>query len=334
MPERPDSDPFEGLILDEAFIKAARKREPSGEDRMARAAALRDKLDAEAAAELRANRWYRRAARRLRRLIPSRRTVVAAALIAAVIGLAWWNRDGGAAWVGGDPITGMAGAGLRPTPAPADSERPLGEPIDPPAGSGSYRFLSTQPGSAAPVAYDPCRPIAVVVNERTMPAGADDLVAEAVDEISTITGLQFSIEGTTDEVPGEGRAAFQPERYGDRWAPVLIAWSDPEEHPGLAGSVAGLGGSQRIEVSPKRVVYVTGDVTLDGPAISQIMRSANGRGKAKAVVLHELGHLLGLNHVADPAELMHPTGSDLDVFGEGDLTGLAQLGRGACVPEL
>ena len=56
---------------------------------------------------------------------------------------------------------------------------------------------------------------------------------------------------------------------------------------------------------------------------------------ARAIVLHELGHLVGLAHVANPTQLMLPEASPGVVdFAAGDLTGLAQLGAGACVPEV
>jgi len=51
-------------------------------------------------------------------------------------------------------------------------------------------------------------------------------------------------------------------------------------------------------------------------------------------VLHELGHLVGLAHVSDPTQLMYPQSSGVLDLAAGDLTGLAQLGAGECVPDL
>ena len=60
-----------------------------------------------------------------------------------------------------------------------------------------------------------------------------------------------------------------------------------------------------------------------------------GAGIARGILLHELGHLLGLQHVWDSNQLMYSTtdGTVLD-FADGDLAGLAQLGAGECVHEL
>lgn len=47
-------------------------------------------------------------------------------------------------------------------------------------------------------------------------------------------------------------------------------------------------------------------------------------------MLHELGHLVGLAHIEDRGELMHPWSSRLRDFGPGDREGLANLGSGRC----
>ena len=48
------------------------------------------------------------------------------------------------------------------------------------------------------------------------------------------------------------------------------------------------------------------------------------------VLMHELGHVVGLDHVPDAASMMHPT-ADLPaaVWAAGDLAGLKAVGRGA-----
>lgn len=328
-----DGDPFEDLSLDEAFVRSASKREEPGEVRAARAAALRARLEAEQAESARARSASRRA-RRLRRFLPTSGTLVGVVVLSIAVGIAWIARGGGGSLLGGDPILYGLAAGERPTPAAAVSDQPLGRPATPPRAGESYRFVATQPGSSEPVAYDPCRTISVVVNERHMPPAANGLVSEALAEVTSITGLQFDVEGTTDEVPAQPREPFQPDRYGDRWAPVLIAWSDADEHRGVAGNVAGVGGSQATMVSPTTSVFVTGIVVLDGEDLGRGLEQGNGWDAAKAVVLHELGHLVGLAHVREPGELMSSRNDGLTRFGPGDLNGLARLGRGRCFPEI
>ncbi len=52
-------------------------------------------------------------------------------------------------------------------------------------------------------------------------------------------------------------------------------------------------------------------------------------------MLHELAHLVGLDHVDDDSQLLHPeTVRGVTDYAAGDLTGLSRLGQGPCVPEL
>ena len=235
-------------------------------------------------------------------------------------------------WAVRMPVVATQGMDM-PTPVMAPSGRPLGFPQRMPAVPGPYAFMALQPSSDEPIAYDPCRRIPYVVNLRNAPPGAEKLVRDSVEVISEITGLQFAYEGTTDEPVSAGRDIFQPDRYGDRWAPVLIAWSDPGEMPELAGDVAGVGGSIPVETSEGTAVYVTGMVALDGPSFTRYYRSVSGRLASKGIVLHELGHLVGLAHVDDRSQLMDDTSGTVDPQ-SGDIAGLVQLGSGPCVARL
>jgi hypothetical protein len=221
-----------------------------------------------------------------------------------------------------------------PTPGHESSDAPLGTPLAAPAGSGAYEFMALQADGVTPVAYDPCRPIHYVVRSGNAPLGGDQLIQDAVARISAVTGLQFVFDGSTDENPSEQRALFQPDRYGDRWAPVLISWDTVAERPDLAAEIAGMGGSVSVSFGNGPSVYVTGGVALDAAQFADILSRPGGAADARAIVLHELGHVLGLAHVSDRAQLMYPEQSGVDDFAAGDLTGLAQLGAGECAPDL
>ncbi|WP_299959151.1 matrixin family metalloprotease [uncultured Modestobacter sp.] len=220
-----------------------------------------------------------------------------------------------------------------PSPGVEASDGPLGTPLTPTAG-GTFAFAQLQDDGVAPVAYDPCRPVHYAVRPDNAPYGGDQLIADAVAQISAVTGLRFVADGPTDEAADEQRAPFQPDRYGDRWAPVLVTWSTVAEQPDFVADVAGQAGSLAVSLGDGPDVYVTGAVELDAAQFADILSRPGGQAVARAIVLHEFAHLVGLDHVDDPTQLMYPTTSDVLGFAAGDLTGLSRLGSGACVPAL
>jgi hypothetical protein len=176
-----------------------------------------------------------------------------------------------------------------------------------------------------PIRWNPCEPIRYVVNLNGAPPGSADDVATAVQRVEAATGVTFVYEGTTDEIPVRDRRWVQPERYGTDWAPVLIAWVDPaqtdirfESDGTPAAAVA------RPWVPPGEQVFVSAWVAVnaDDPNVPGF----GSPGAQGPTVQHELGHVMGLDHVDSPAQLMHPAGGRMTDFGPGDLAGLAELG--------
>jgi predicted Zn-dependent protease len=104
---------------------------------------------------------------------------------------------------------------------------------------------------------------------------------------------------------------------------VLVAWADAVEVPDLEGATAGIGGSTPAQVS-NRVRFVTGVVVLDRESYNRMERTGD-RTSEVLILAHELGHVLGLDHVDDPDELMNAEYRGQTGFGPGDLEGLRQL---------
>ncbi|MDP3894085.1 hypothetical protein [Nocardioides sp.] len=192
------------------------------------------------------------------------------------------------------------------------------------AGTGSYSFLMTQRGRDAPVAYDPCRTIEVVINPDGAPPNWLELVDTSIERTEEATGLVFDVLGTTD------RRDFALTGVGARRKPVLVGWATPDELPALAGDVAGIAGSVAVEVHPGRLRYVTGTVTLDRNLFEKYADSADDQAFAQAIVDHEFAHLVGLGHVDDERELMNEDNLGVTAYGPGDLEGLARLGSVRC----
>lgn len=219
-------------------------------------------------------------------------------------------------------------------PVPPDaSPNPLGTPPAKASASREFAFIGTISGADGkrPVAWDPCRPIHLVVNDAHAPTDSDKLLREATARVSSATGLQFVFDGATTEAPSADRSPQDKDRYGDKWSPVLVAWTDPGTVQQLAGSVAGLAGPDGAPFyDAEQRHWVSGSVNLDGPQLSGIIQRPAGWDTARAIVMHELGHLVGLKHAPESSELMYANSTRQTDFGPGDREGLRQLGLGRC----
>jgi hypothetical protein len=231
--------------------------------------------------------------------------------------------------------------GKSPPPGIEEADHRLGAPAPRSVASSSYAFMGK--GTDQPfISYDPCRPIHYVVRPSNAPAGGEQAISEAVAAVHRATGFVFINDGLTDEVPTADRPAYQPQRYGNRWAPVLFAWETPVEEPQFIDSLLpgskttlGMGGSIAVTVDGKDATYVTGLVRLNAAALGNMSQSTDEASTLSAAVKHELGHVVGLDHVPDPTQLMSATITDqAHDFGAGDLNGMAILGSGKCRPNL
>jgi hypothetical protein len=200
----------------------------------------------------------------------------------------------------------------------------VGDAVEPPAGRGHFTFSMTQPGTRKPVSWNPCEAIPYVVNAEGAPDDWSVLVEASTDDLEQTTGFVFRYEGTTEDRDFNDRTGTlgSPE-------PVLIGWAAPDEVPQLEGDVAGLGGSSAVETRPGHLSYVTGMVALDVGLFAEL-DAAGDDVTMRAILDHELGHVVGLGHVQDPNELMYDEQLERTTFGPGDLQGLARVGSVAC----
>ena len=197
--------------------------------------------------------------------------------------------------------------------------------------SSAYKFSSMLDGQ--PVRWDPCTAIHWRSNTARGPVGGLDVLKSAVAKIAATTGTTWVYDGATTTAPSSAYLPKSP-NSGDR--PVLLGWTDAASSDLLAGR-------------PKQVLGMTRTVwfgTDDGKG----HRVAATRGATVALdrtdtlplrgalswsttVLHELGHVMGLDHPSDGRQLMAATlptkATDLQT---GDRTGLGRIGKAAgCV---
>ncbi|ANS79559.1 hypothetical protein SGUI_2163 [Serinicoccus hydrothermalis] len=185
----------------------------------------------------------------------------------------------------------------------------------PGSGGDGYTFMQvTEDGQ--PVTWECEALIEVQVNPQGAPEGYADLIADAVAQVDEVSGFGFELIGETDdrEFTGRGRG------------PVLIGWADETEVPELAGPTAGLGGASYVIGPGGGARSVGGMVVLDTEQRGGWLGGLDD----ETVLVHELIHVLGLGHSADPSQLMAAENSGQDELGEGDLAGLAALDEAAC----
>jgi hypothetical protein len=205
-------------------------------------------------------------------------------------------------------VGGAAVALMRPDPGPG------------------YAFRDTQPSSSLPIGFDPCNPVEYVVYGVHAPPGTDGVIGSAIEEISAATGLEFVYRG-----PAQNPLLKEPSEDGSVREPVLIGWARPQDVDRLTDRTAGLGGSRHAWNAERgEFEYVTGGAVLNTAAAEEMLEKVDGRKYVKAVVMHELGHVLGLDHVDDPDQLMYHDNVGTTELGPGDRAGLAAVGAGRC----
>ena len=180
----------------------------------------------------------------------------------------------------------------------------------------AFNFVARINGE--PVHWSPCAKPGWRINVGKAPRRAIPQAKEAMQRIKQATGLHFRYQG---------RTRVNPRNFGKypRGTSLVMGW-------GRTGGAAGIGGPRWQ--SNGRII--DGYVVLN-PKTSRRLANGFGRGPREGyqgtlgqLMMHELGHAVGLQHVRDRAQIMYPTLTRKKAtWGAGDLNGLQKVGRRA-----
>lgn len=174
--------------------------------------------------------------------------------------------------------------------------------------------------------WDSCRTLRWTFNPAHAPDRALRQLKAGVRRIHRGTGLEFDYVGKTMQ---------KPNPYGSnlKGADIILGWRTPSDYRLFADNprVLGVGGTtstsgyRDAEGAVNRVL--SGGVVFNAGWNSTLERGF-GRGQTQGeVIIHELGHVVGLAHTASRKQIMYYASTDHDAdWGAGDLHGLRRVG--------
>lgn len=212
-------------------------------------------------------------------------------------------------------------------PTPADDPERLAPAIVTDA-TGDYSFMTL--GADGPIRHDPCRAIHWKLSTAGMPPGAEEWVNAAVASVAEHTGLVWIYDGYTGS-PASFDSPLLVNNGEWDYAPVVIGWAVEGDQVDLEGDTAGVGGSRVVQGAYGDAEFLrSGAVIVDTAGFPGMIQDSDDGARLQSVVMHELGHVVGLDHSSDPAQLMFAAATSTAQWGAGDLQGLALAGAGPC----
>ena len=179
---------------------------------------------------------------------------------------------------------------------------------------------------------DPCRVVGYRVDLALAPAGALADVKSAIARVHQASGITFRYLGSTKATPPSLTAWPADTTLVVGWArPAQTTWN-------MTGTTLGFGGPVRWisaddAAGPVRRVAQAGVLLDSTEAVGKGFAGTNRRGR---LLMHEIGHAVGLGHVAATNQRMNHIISRTSTsnWGAGDLRGMSRLGlAGGCVTD-
>jgi hypothetical protein len=189
------------------------------------------------------------------------------------------------------------------------------------APAGAVSSYSVTAMSHQVLRWNPCASVAVRVDVHGAPSGALADVEHALSLVDRASGLRLHYAGSTTSIPNRGN--------WKSYRGITVAWARSTQsdllgqgQAGEGGYVASTDGSGRWRITSAFVVVDTRYNYLHG--------GFGTGGTRGALLLHELGHAVGLNHVPDARQIMYPKiTSKAAAYAAGDVAGLHRVGAAA-----
>ena len=196
--------------------------------------------------------------------------------------------------------------------------------IPPPMPTAPYTFLSTQPSDhKLPVRWDPC----VVHRYKVVTAGMSKRVLaslfKAVSRVSAASGITLRYAGTTHVVPNSGNDMFLPSAAG---ADIVLAFTAP----GVGRGRTDILSAHDAALARGGAAWRGGGIAWysSGYAVFDVRKLPTTGDRRLALFEHELGHVLGLDHVKLSTDVMYPMLSYHPLtWSPGFYDGLVAIGR-------
>lgn len=185
--------------------------------------------------------------------------------------------------------------------------------------------------------WNPCRRITYRVNASGMPRGASKDIHGAFRRMSRATGIRFTYKGTTTGLPGK---RGKPHPAAKVWR-ARTSCSPSPAPTRSATSATPLGSAVHTGAAAGRTSRpASADTSSSTVSTRSRPDSTRGprhglQGTRGQLYMHEIGHVVGRDHVTVRSQIMYPTMTRKPAtFGAGDRRGLRLLGRSqGCVKE-